>query len=309
MKELPLELIATFASVAERASITAAAQELGTSKATVSKHIAELEARLGVILFARTTRSLSLTDIGATTLVRARRVLAEATAMLEDARETKSMPSGTIKLAAPTTFSQIWLAEIIPEFMAQYPDISLEISVDDRQIDLVEEGFDAALRINVMPDSSLVARQLAPIKRYLVASPAYWVAKGKPVEPSDLADHQCILYANTGDQATWKFRDADGSESRVKVNGPLIVNGGNIELPALRAGCGIGLMPDFSVWADIRDGRLEIAPVNWWAADLMLHLLTPFGRGKPRRLEVFTDFLVARFGGRPPPWDLSQFAQ
>jgi DNA-binding transcriptional LysR family regulator len=305
MKDLPLELIATFVSVAERASITLAARDLAASKATVSKHVAELESRLGIVLFARTTRSLSLTEGGQVALVRAQRIISDAKGMLEDARDAKNIASGALKIAAPATFSQLWLADAIPDFMRLYPDISLELAVDDRQVDLVEEGFDAALRINIMPDSSLIARRLAPIKRYIVASPDYWAKHGKPSQPSDLGHHACIRYTNAADQGVWKFWCKDGTETRVKVEGSLTVNGGNTELPALCAGFGVGLLPDFAIYSAVRNQQLEIARLDWFAPDLTLHLLTPHGRGKPRRLEVFTEFLVSRFGARPPPWDLT----
>lgn len=304
MKDLPLDLIATFVAVAGRASITAAARELELSKATVSKHLAELEARLGIVLMARTTRSLTVTEAGQTALLRARRIIDEATAMLEDARLNKSVASGALRIAAPQTFSQLWLAEAIPDFMAAYPEITLEISVDDRHVDLVDAGFDAALRISAMQDSSLIARCLAPVKPWLVASPAYWERYPKPARPEDLKDHVCIRYANAADQSIWRFVGGDGTESRVKVDGSLTVGGGNTELPTLRAGLGVGLLPDFAIWADVQAGKLEVARPKWRAHDLTLHLLTPPGRGKPKRLNVFTDFLVSRFGGRTPPWHL-----
>jgi DNA-binding transcriptional LysR family regulator len=302
LKDLPLELIATFVAVANRASITNAARDLGASKATVSKHITELESRLGIVLLARTTRSLHLTDAGHNALIRARRIIAEATAMLEDARESQGVASGALKLAAPQTFSQLWLADALPDFMASYPDITLEISVDDRHVDLVDEGFDAALRISNMPDSSLIARRLAAVKLYLVAAPDYWAKHPKPNMPADLSEHICIRYANAADQSGWRFIDGQGQETRVKVDGSLTVGGGNTELPALRAGLGVGLLPDFAIWADVKAGRLDVVKSDWRAPDLTLHLLTPPGRGRPKRLEVFTDFLVKRFGGRTTPW-------
>lgn len=304
MKNLPLELIATFTAVAERSSITAAARELGVSKATVSKHLAELEVRLGIVLLARTTRSLTLTEAGQTTLIRARRIISEALGMIEDAQESKAVPSGALKLAAPQTFSQLWLAEAIPDFMSAYPAITLEISVDDRHVDLVDGGFDAALRIGTMPDSSLIARRLASVRQCLVASPCYWAAHPKPQHPSDLAEHACIRYANAADQSIWRFVDSQGHETRVKVDGSLMVGGGNTELPALRAGLGVGLLPDFAIWADVQAGKLEVAQPDWHAPDLTLHLLTPPGKGRPKRLDVFSDFLVKRFGGRTAPWHI-----
>jgi DNA-binding transcriptional LysR family regulator len=305
MPKLPLEYIAAFAKVAELSSLTAAARALLVSKATVSKQIAEMEALLGVVLFARTTRSLTLTQAGEQALVRARTILDEAELMAEEAQSTRKAPSGRLRIAAPQTFSRLWLAEALPDFMKHYPDISLDLSVDDRTVDLVAGGFDAALRISAMPDSSLVARRLAPIQLYLVAAPSYWRQHGYPNAPQDLSTHVCIIYANSQDQTTWRFVGKDGQETKVKVSGRLTVNGGNIEMPALRAGLGVALLPDFAICKDVRAGDLEVVKCDWRAPPLTLHLLTPPGRSKPKRLEVFTNFLSERFGKGKPLWEIS----
>jgi DNA-binding transcriptional LysR family regulator len=255
---LNLDLLITFAQVAERASITAAARALKLSKATVSKQITELEARLGVILFARTTRTLTLTDAGRSAFIRARRIMDEAEALAEDARETRLAPRGRLKIAAPMAFSRRWLGPILPDFMAAYPEIELDFSLDDRTIDLVSEGLDCAIRIGSMPDSSLLARRLAPVSLHLVASPAYWAARGKPNRPEDLAMHCCFQYRNSADPM-WRFRGPDGNEVKVRVEGPFSVNGGEIELPVLCAGRGVAVLPDFIVCEELRAGRLEKA--------------------------------------------------
>lgn len=302
MSRLPLEYIITFAKVADVASITGAARTLLLSKATVSKQIAELESLLGVVLFARTTRSLTLTRAGEQALIRANRILDEAELMLEQAHATRLTPKGHLRIAAPQTFSRLWLAEALPDFMAKYPEISLELSVDDRTIDLIGGGFDAALRIGAMPDSSLLARQLAPINLHVVAAPAYWRKHGYPKTPQDLSNHACIIYANAPDPANWRFLGPDNHEAKIKVSGPLIVNGGNIEMPALKAGMGIALLPDFAICKDVLSRQLEVLRCDWHAPKLTLHLLTPPGRSKPKRLEVFTDFLISRFAVKPPLW-------
>jgi DNA-binding transcriptional LysR family regulator len=301
---LPLELLATFSKVAELSSITGAARDLGLSKATVSKQISELEAWLGVILFARTTRSFTLTASGKQAFARARRIMDEAETMAEEAHESRIAPRGRLVLAAPQTFARLWLADLIPEFMIQFPDIELQLSVDDRIVDIIHGGFDAALRISAMPDSSLIARRLAAIKLCLVAAPSYWAQHGQPEHPRDLAQHVCFKYSNAPDQSFWRFNGADGEEARIKIEGPLTVNGGDMEMPALRAGLGVALLPDFIVCRDVRAGLLQVATFDWQAPDLTLHLLTPPGRSKPKRLEVFTQFIVKAFGGRTPPWSL-----
>ncbi len=304
MAGLPLELLAAFARVAERSSITAAARDLGLSKATISKQISEIEARLGVILFARTTRALTLTDAGKQTFVRTKNILNEAELITEEAQESRSIPRGRLRIAAPETFARLWLAEILPDFMAQYPEISLEMSVSDKTIDFLGEGFDATLRVSAMPDSSLIARQLSPVQVYLVAAPSYWATHGHLQMPYDLARHCCIRYANLPDQSVWRLIGPAGIEARVKVDGPYTFNGGGLEMPALRAGLGIALLPDFAICHDVRAGLLEVSTLDWRAPNLTLHLLTPPGRSKPKRLEVFTQFLVERFGGRTPLWKL-----
>jgi DNA-binding transcriptional LysR family regulator len=305
MAAVALEYLITFAKVAERTSITLAARDLGLSKATVSKQISELEARLGVILFARTTRSLMLTEAGHKAILRTKRIMDEADLMAEDAQDSRLTPAGRITIAAPQTFSRLWLADALPDFMIKFPQISLELSTDDRIVDLISGGFDAALRISSMPDSSLVARRVAPIKLCLVAAPRYWAKHGQPSHPDELSRHACMRYSNTPDRSYWRFSGPDGQEARVKIDGPLTVNGGDIEMPALRAGLGIALLPDFAICRDVRAGHLEVAKLPWHAPDLTLHLLTPPGRSKPKRLEVFTDFLVSSFGGRVPPWGLN----
>jgi DNA-binding transcriptional LysR family regulator len=304
MSTLPLDLLASFAKVAEHSSITMAARDLGVSKATVSKHLSELELRLGVILFARTTRSLTLTDAGHKAYARAQRIMTEADLIAEDAHDSAMEPRGRLTIAVPHVFSALWLAEAIPDFLRQYADVTLELRVDDRLIDVVRDGVDGAVRISARPDSSLVSRFLAPIKLCLVAAPSYWSAHGQPQHPQDLAQHACFAYSNAVDQAAWRFIGPQGDEVRVKVSGPLTVNGGGVEMPALRAGLGVALMPDFAICHDVRAGKLEVARMNWHPPALTLHFLTPPGRGRPKRLQAFSDFLVQRFGGRQPPWSL-----
>jgi DNA-binding transcriptional LysR family regulator len=301
---LDLDLLTTFAKVAERASVTAAARDLNLSKATVSKQIAELEQKLGVLLFARTTRLFSLTESGQRAYVRAQRIMAEAEALVDEARETRDLPRGNLKIAAPQAFARLWLADLLPEFIRAYPEISLEFGVDERTVDMVKDNFDVAIRIGTMPDSSLLARKLAPVRLFTVASPAYWKKHGKPRRPEDLALHCCFRYTNTPNYSLWRYIDGEGNDLRVRVQGPITTNGGQIEMPALREGLGVAYLPDFLVCEDVRAGRLERALEDWCSPELTLHLLSPPGRGKPKRLEVFADFMITKFGGRTPPWHI-----
>ena len=297
-----LDLFAIFARLAESGSFSQAARDLAMSKATISKRIAELEAGLGVTLLSRTTRRASLTEAGEQVLRRAQRILEEAEGAVDEAREVGALARGRLKIAAPLGFGLRYLAPALPDFFTAYPDIALEISFDDRTIDLVAGGFDAALRIGAMPDSSLTARKFAPVSIHLVAAPAYWATRGKPNHPDDLAKHACIRYANEGSGRIWRFTDVTGTTVAVRVDGPLCVNNGDVEMPTLCAGFGVARLPDFLIWPEVKAGRLETALEAWRGAPMHLHLLTPPGRTQPRRLRAFSDFLYGLFGGGRAPW-------
>jgi DNA-binding transcriptional LysR family regulator len=303
MSDLPTSQLKTFVAVATRASFTQAARDLSLAKATVSKQVSDLEAALGVALFARTTRTLTLTDAGRRALIRAQRILDEADALTEEAQEHHAAPRGLLRVAAPLAFGQTWLGPVLPAFFEAWPQIRLEFSFDDRTVDLVAEGFDLALRIGSMEtDSSLLARRLAPVRLHLIAAPAYWAARGKPNRPEDLALHACIRYANNAAGSSWRFTGPDGQQVRVRVDGPLCVNNGLVELPALIAGVGCAVLPDFIVHGAVDSGALEPALCDWNAGELSLHTLVPPGRGRTRRLDAFTGFLSERFASRTPPW-------
>jgi DNA-binding transcriptional LysR family regulator len=297
-----LDLLATFARVADKDGFTRAARDLGVSKATVSKQIAALERDLGVRLFHRTTRTLTLTEAGQRAHQRALRILEEVEAIREEAGEARTSPRGRLKIAAPMSFASEWLGPALPEFLTAYPEIQLELSLDDRRIDLIGEGYDAALRISDMPDSSLSARKLTEVSIHVVAAPRYWAARGKPTHPFDLAPHACFRYANLPAAGVWRFQNRAGEEARVTVDGPLCVNNGAIELPALVAGLGVARLPDFMIARGVAAGDLEIALSDWCGAPYWLHVLTPSGRSQTRKLKAFSEFLHDRFGAQRAPW-------
>jgi len=192
MSKLPdFEGLAMFAKVAEERSFAAAARAMGVSVATVSRAVTRLEERLGGRLFNRTSRRLALTDYGQRLAERASRIYSEAEEAGDFARETSSKPRGLVKLAAPLSFGTRWVAPILPAFFRQYPDVAIDLHLTDAHTDLVGDGFDAALRIAVLEDSSLVARIIVPVRRFLVASPNYIARYGRPQHPHDLGAHQC----------------------------------------------------------------------------------------------------------------------
>lgn len=289
---MDMDLLTSFAEVAETGSFTAAARRLGQSKASVSRQIGQLEQQLGVMLLARTTRSITLTDAGRRVLARSKRIRDELDALTEEANESRAQPRGRVRLSAPLAFAQRCLAPRLPEFLKRYPEIELELSLSDRSTDLVAEGFDLGLRIGAMPDSSLRVRTIGPVHLQLVASPDYWAARGMPQRPEELSLHACLRYANTEASSIWSLTDANGETVRVPVRGPLCVDNGEAELPVLRAGLGCAVLPDFMVAEDVAAGLLQHALCDWRPGERTLHLLFPPGSGRPKRVQVLADWLV-----------------
>jgi DNA-binding transcriptional LysR family regulator len=289
------EAWAIFAAVVEHRSFSAAARAIGLSKATVSKAVTRLEAHLGASLFHRTSRSLTLTETGRTLAPRARRILDEAVCAEEEASDAASAPKGLVRLAAPMTFGLQRVAPAIASFLAQHPGITIDLCLDDRKIDLVEQGIDVALRIAQLPDSSLRARRLIPIHAHTVAAPAYFAAHGRPTHPAQLAEHRCIWYANN---ETWRFTGPGGEQVSVRPEGPLRSSSGEAMLPALRAGLGITVLPDFIVGADLAEGTLEAILADWTPPPIALHLVTPPNPLRPARVEALIRFLVQHFSGK-----------
>lgn len=291
------EAWAIFASVVEHRSFSAAARALGLSKATVSKAVTRLEAHLGAALFHRTSRTLSLTETGRALAPRAQNILNEAICAEEQATDAASAPKGLVKLAAPMTFGLQRVAPAIADFLKEFPDITVDLHLDDRRTDLVELGIDVALRIARLPDSSLRARRLLPIRSHIVASPAYLDRHGRPKHPAELAEHRCLCYTNLPTDA-WRFHGPDGAEVSVKPDGPLKANSGEAMLPALRAGLGITPLPDFIVAADLAAGTLEEVLTDWHPPAVALHLVTPPNPLRPARVEALIGFLVERFSSK-----------
>jgi DNA-binding transcriptional LysR family regulator len=295
MSKLPdFEGLAMFAKVAEEGSFAAAAIVMGVSVATVSRAVTRLEERLGGRLFNRTSRRLALTDYGRALADRAARIYAEAEKTEDFARETSSQPRGLVKLAAPLSFGALWVAPLLPEFFRAYPDISVDLHLTDTHTDLIGDGFDAALRIAVMEDSSLVARLIAPMRRFVVASPAYLSRYGRPQHPHDLGAHQCLTYLNRSKRDVWRFTHKNGKECTITPTGAL--RGTSVEalLPTVLAGLAITELPEFVATQYFPDQQLEAILTEWRLPEGGLYFVTPTARARPAKISALADFFVTK---------------
>jgi DNA-binding transcriptional LysR family regulator len=287
-----LEAWAIFAAVVEHRSFSGAADAIGLSKATVSKAITRLEAQLGQSLFHRTSRRLALTEAGKPLADHAARILAEARAAEEAAHHAASAPAGRVRLAAPMSFGISSVSPLLADFLLAHPGVEIDLHLSDARVDIVAEGFDVALRIADLPDSSLRGRRLCGIATHVVAAPAYLARAGTPTHPTQLGDHRLLDYSNL--VGPWRFRQAGGGEIAVRAKGPLIANSGEALVPALLAGLGIARLPGFIVGPHLHAGTLVEILADWGGAPIGLHLLTPPSPLRPARVEALIAFLAAR---------------
>lgn len=300
MKKLPdLEAWALFAKVAETGSFARTAAEFDLSQATVSKAILRLEKRIGTVLFHRTSRRMSLTDSGYAALERAMRILSEGEAIEAEVAEQSVSLRGPIRITVPMSFGLSYLAPILPEFMEQLPDVSFDFQFTDEIVDLVTNRFDLGLRISTLADSSLLARRLYTVRILLVGTPRYFERYGKPEHPRELAQHRALMYSNSRTGSCWRFRHAKHGEFTQAMLAPLSANNAEAMMPALKAGLGLALQPEFLVWDELQSGQLETVMCDWKVDPIALHIITPPGRSRPARVQAFIDFLTKRFAKAP----------
>jgi len=294
--------IPVFVAVVESGGFSAASRTLGVSKSAVSKRINQLENHLGVLLLHRTTRRLSLTEAGERYYEHAAQALSAAGKAENAVTELQGEPQGKLKISSPMSFGRLHVAPLIPKFMQRYPKLQIDLVMDDRNIDLVAGGIDVAIRSGDMPDSTLIARKLAPLRQVLCASPIYIDRYGMPVTPSELRERNCILFSYSGDANQWTLSKGDQSEA-VLVSGSYRVNNSEALLEALREGVGIGRLPTFVAGPDLKAGNLVRILESYHIPDHSFYAVFPERQYLPAKVRAFLDFAIEYFGGDQPYWD------
>ncbi|UEP32656.1 MULTISPECIES: LysR family transcriptional regulator [unclassified Burkholderia] len=301
MAQLPdFEGLAMFAKVAEHGSFAAAARATGVSVATVSRGVARLEDRLGARLFNRTSRQLSLTEFGRTISEQAGEIYRQAEEAESSAREMSVQPRGLVRLAVPMSFGLRWVAPLLPGFFRAYPEVSIDLHLSDASVDLIADGFDAALRIAALPDSSLVARRLCAVTQFVVASPEYLRREGRPTHPRELADRPCLSYAYRARSAVWRFTNDVGDEEPIMPTGPLRVTNADALLPTLLDGLAIAELPEFIAGEYLADGRLEAILTDWSLTKGGLYFVTPSARARAAKVTALSDYFAEHLSD--PVW-------
>lgn len=297
------QALSAFAKVVDTGSFARAAERLDVSVSTLSRQVAQLEAHLEARLLHRTTRRLSLTETGRVFYERCVQLLAD----LEEAEESASLqtvrPRGTLRLTCGVTFGERHLAAAIGEFLARYPAMRLDVELSDRAVDLVEEGFDAAVRIGPIGSLSLVGRKIGETRLVCCAAPSYLKRRGEPMKPEELSAHACLTYEYSAWKDVWPFRDAEGHERGARIAGPVHANSGLFLVALAVAGVAIVVEPDFVVGPEVRAGRLVPILRRFALPPASIHVMYPSRRHLSAKVRVFGDFLAQRFV--KPEWALA----
>jgi len=296
---LKTEEMQVFIRIVEAATITAAAERLGLAKSAVSRRLSELEQQLGVELFHRTTRKLTLTESGQGFYSRCVQILTDIEEAEHEVSQVHHELSGQLRVAAPLSFGLMHLGPAIVDFQKLYPKLNFDIDFNDRQIDLVQEGFDVGIRIAHLKDSSLIARKLAKVSTVVCASPDYIKKRGAPTTPEELVNHPCFTYSNLNNPNHWSFINKQGDEQIIKVPKVMQANNGKFLSDVAIAGLGITRQPTFIVYEAITKGDLIPILQDYSTAEVNAYAIYPPTRHLSQRVRGFIDFLVERFSGTP----------
>jgi DNA-binding transcriptional LysR family regulator len=289
------EALRVFSQVVELGSFSKAADHLGISATATSRHVAELEAHLQTRLLNRTTRRISLTESGRAFYERSVQLLADLAEAEQEASRAAVVPRGTLKVTAAVNFGVRHLAPAIADFLAAHREVRFDVSLADRIVDLVEEGFDLGIRIGAAGSEHIVARKLGETRLVPCASPGYLATHGAPQSPDDLGRHNCFTYEYVTPKGVWRFRGADGSEHAVRVSGSLHSNNGDLLAEAAARGAGIVFEPAFIVGPEVRAGRLVPLLQEYAPAPVPIYAVYPSRKHLSAKVRLFVDFLVARF--------------
>lgn len=296
-----LNQLAIYARVVEAGSFAEAARRLGTSRSVVSKAVAKLEKALDARLFNRTTRHLSLTEIGQVVAAHAGRVLEELDQLEQVIGSFNDEPRGILRVSASVAFGTLHVAPALVDFLTAHPDLKMELTITDRLIDLAEDGYDMAVRVTAEPPLPLVARKLAPVRRRVCGTPAYFAKHGLPLTPADLVRHNCLDYTRSGEQGLWRFNGPHG-EIDVPVSGSLHVDDDEALSQAVLGGLGVALLPTFIVGEALQAGKLQAVLSEYIPIERYVYALYLPTRHLPAKVRAFIDFLIARIGP-DPYWD------
>lgn len=293
-----LTAMKVFCSVVENDSLAGASRTLNVSPSVVSKQLSGLEDRLGVRLLNRTTRRVSLTEVGSAYYERCKRILADVDEAEIAVSQAHSAPRGLLKLTAPTTFAHRHVAPHLPEFLDRYPEVEVQLLVNDRVVDLVDEGIDLAIRIAQLKDSSLIARKLAVNHRMIVASPDYVKKWGQPETPDQLSDHSLITYAPGNPINDWHFM-VDNQQKILRAKGTLAMNNGDSVLQTVLAGGGLAMLAAFMAGEHVKTGQLVTLLDDYVREDVPIYAVYPSGRHLSPKVRAFVDFLVDLYNPTP----------
>ena len=296
-----LEALRTFVTAVRVGSFAQAARQLAVSPAMVGRRIQALEDGYGLRLIERTTRQQRLTEAGAQFFARAEAVIEAAAELDELARPDSAQLRGRIRLSGPTTLGIKRLPAMLAKFTQAHPEVVFEMSLSDRRVDLVEEGFDLAVRVGHLPHSAMIARRIGTYRFACVASPDYLKAAGTPRHPGDLAGHRCVLNLNLVPRNRWPFEEPDGSPFTVAVSGGMEIDNGEALREAVLAGAGVAYIPCDLVEDDLRDGRIEQILPGWPLPSLPIHVVHPSRRLVPRRVSAFIAMLAREMAARQEP--------